>query len=758
MSPKATLGQPMIIGYAPYPEIGMPLANDAVRTSHRLAGTRFAVGQNIWKREQGYMQGQSDFAAPTLDKIFRAQSVAIVGASPQRGTARNTLVRVVLKHGYQGRVYPVNPSHAVIEGLKAYRSLAELPETPDVALIITPAATAPDIIEECGAKGIRCAIVYSAGFEEVEPGRDHARRLAAAAEKHGIAVLGPNGQGVWSVRSKTILSFGGAAIALDSIQHAPIAVISQSGALAGAIGNHLQQSGLGCSYIVSVGNETCLDALDVLSWIIEQEDVNAVALYVEGLNNAARLLSLAARARERNVQIVMLKAGRSASGQEATASHTGKIASPYGIYIDVLAQAGVIVVDSLLEAMAALEVLTVLPPPRVSGDPKGGVSIMGSSGGAGALLADHADECGVPLAEFSPDTAAKLQTLLPEFARKANPVDLTGQIRAFPNLFRDTMAVLSADPRTEAIVVQFASGGMRDLTENADAFKAAAREHGLPVIISFAVNMAPPEVRAEFMKEGILLSEDPSTTMRALRWIYDRRRMSSITLAEKDDAIEVRTPPVSWEDTMSFLEESAVTPAKWKVLKPGDRAAEVCAELNWPLVVKVLPSDAEHKTELGLVKLRVQTAEDVDAHAAAFRAQLGNPDAGVLVQEMITDGVEVVLSSLRNTDFGPVLSIGSGGVAIELYRDATYLALPVTPEQVGSALRKLKLWTLLEGFRGAPRADIDALIKAAVRFGDMILATPDLAEVEINPVMVRPAEKGLAAVDFLGTVSGKPNH
>lgn len=209
---------------------------------------------------------------------------------------------------------------------------------------------------------------------------------------------------------------------------------------------------------------------------------------------------------------------------------------------------------------------------------------------------------------------------------------------------------------------------------------------------------------------------------------------------------------------MTFLEESAVTPAKWKILRPGDNAADVCTDMNYPLVVKVLPSDAEHKTELGLVKLRVQTPEDVDAHAAAFRAKLDKPGAGVLVQEMITDGVEVVLSSLRDTDFGPVLSIGSGGVAIELYRDVTYLALPVTAEQVGTALRKLKLWTLLEGFRGAPRADIDALIRASVCFGDMILATPALVEAEINPVMLRPAGKGLAAVDFLSTVSEQHSH
>jgi succinyl-CoA synthetase beta subunit len=204
---------------------------------------------------------------------------------------------------------------------------------------------------------------------------------------------------------------------------------------------------------------------------------------------------------------------------------------------------------------------------------------------------------------------------------------------------------------------------------------------------------------------------------------------------------------------MSFLEASSVTPAKWRILGPNDTAAETCAGLNWPLVVKALPSEAEHKTELGLVKLRVQTSEDVDIHASEFRRIMGNSDMSVLVQEMVTDGVEVVLSCLRDTDFGPVLSIGSGGVAIELYRDVTYLALPVTPEQVETSLRKLKLWTQLEGFRGAPRADVEALLKAAVQFGNMMLATPSLAEAEVNPVLVRPQGKGLAAVDFLAKIN-----
>jgi hypothetical protein len=202
---------------------------------------------------------------------------------------------------------------------------------------------------------------------------------------------------------------------------------------------------------------------------------------------------------------------------------------------------------------------------------------------------------------------------------------------------------------------------------------------------------------------------------------------------------------------MEYLDTSAITPAKWTLLQPGVSAVEGCKDLTYPLVVKVLPDAAEHKTELGLVKLKVQTPEDVDAHAAEFRKILSNPDLPVLVQEMVTDGVEVVLSCLGNTDFGPVLSIGSGGVAVELYRDITYLALPVTREQVEQALKRLKLWTLLEGFRGAPAADTEALITAAVEFGNTILRTPDLAEAEVNPVLVRPKGQGLVAVDFLGT-------
>lgn len=696
--------------------------------------------------------GQSKITVPSLDRMFRARSVAIIGASPKPGQ-RNRILKVLMKHGYDGTIYPVSQSADEIEGFRAYKTVGDLPEVPDLAVVITPAATVPGLIEECGEKGITCAMVLSAGFEEIDSGKEHARKLKEAAAQYGVTVLGPNSVGLWAIAEKAFFSFSAAALAIENITHSPIALISQSGALAGAIGAALARNGLGCSYMVSVGNETCLDALDVLAWIVEQDDVKVVGLYLEGLDDGARLMHLAARARERNVQIVALKSGRSVFGQDATASHTGKIASPVEIYRNVLDQVGVVMVDSLGEFMAALEVYSFLPDPRISGDPQGGIAVMSSSGGAAALQADHSEEFGLPMSTFSYTVAAKLETILPEFARKANPVDLTGQIRSDPNLFKNTLAALTEDPRTEAIVVQFASSGMRDLVEQGDHFKKAVRDSGVPMIVTFAQEQVDVELKVEFMKAGIMCTDDPFNTMRALKWLYRRQAYRSIKTAPIGSSVPDILMPKTWPEMMSYLEKGGVTPANWKTLSAGETAYKVLKEMTYPLVVKVLPDAAEHKTEMGLVRLKVQTPDEVDAHAADFRRILGRPDLPVLVQEMVSDGVEVVLSCLGSTDFGPVLSIGSGGIAIELYRDVTYLALPVTPEQVEAGLKKTKLWDLLQGFRGAPKADVDALVSATVSFGNLILRTSDLAEAEINPVMVRPEGGGLAAVDFLGSTN-----
>lgn len=681
-----------------------------------------------------------------LGRLFRPESIAVIGASPQQGNPRNSVLRAPLKHGFKGAVFPVSPTHEEIEGLKAYKKVGDIPVVPDVALIITPAKTVPGLIEECGLKGIRNVIVFSAGFEETEAGKDLARELASVAKRFDMNLIGPNCQGVWSVKHPAMLTYSPAAMNWDRIDHGPIAIVSQSGALAGAICNSLQKNRLGISYMVSVGNETVFDSLDALDWIVEQPDVRVVALYIEGLDDASRIFKIADKARRSNVQIIVLKAGQSDIGQSATASHTGKIASPHAIYHDAMEQAGVISVDSLSELLSAVEVLGFLKDPRVGEGDHAGVGILTSSGGAGALLADHSSAFAVPMAQFGDEANKTLNELLPEFARKSNPIDLTGQINTNQELINETCRTLIRDRATEAVVVQHGSNGLYWLKKDGDVLIELARE--LPVIISFVGEHFDAETKRKFLEGGVLLSYDPSTTMAALSLIYKRRALQAVKLASRRN-IEEKPAPRNFAEAMNFCDEIGITPAKWAVLNLGDQAKSKCAELIYPVVVKALPEDADHKTELGLVTLRVANSVSVDNLAESYREKMKNPFAGILVQEMLSGGVEVVLSCMRGTDFGPILTVGAGGVAVELYKDVSHLALPVTPDQVTAALKKLKLWTVLLGFRGARLADIDALVSAIVRFGDRFLQTEELAEVELNPVMVLPKGQGVRAVDVL---------
>lgn len=683
-----------------------------------------------------------------LDRMFKPTSVVIFGASPEVGTARNSIVRVLMQTGFPGDIYLINPRHAEIEGLPCYPDLQSLPAVPDLALIITPGHTVAAIIEACGEAGVGAAIVFSSGFEEMEGGDALARELLETANRSGVAILGPNCIGAWSIADRTILSFGAAARRMRELRHAPIAIVSQSGALGGAMANYLQSNGIGCAYMISVGNETQLDILDALAWTIEQDDVKVALLYVEGVKDGGRIVEIARRALARGVQIAALKSGVSELGRSATASHTGKIASAEAVYSGVFEQAGVISVESLADLFLIGEAFAYLRRPRRSGDPEGGISALSTSGGACALLADYSERFDAPMATFSPETAAALDEIFPAFARSANPADMTGQIRRTPTMLQDSMDLMAADPRTEAFVMQFSSSGRQDVAERAELFMATARDRNLPVIMSYAGEQPDPDQRDAFRAAGVIFTDDPQATMRVLGWMYQHERYRARAETVRRPPENRRAPPTGWGETMALLAECGIGAPRWQVLGPDDAASDRDG-LAFPVAVKALPEDAAHKTELGLVRLGVDSASAVDSLARSFRETLGRPDAAVLIQEMADGGVEVALACLRDPDLGPVLSVGLGGVGVELFRDVAYLALPTNAAEVKAAIAKLKLQTLLDGFRGRPPADVDALADAAVRLGDAFLEMADVAEFEINPLMAMPKGDGVLAVDAL---------
>jgi len=683
-----------------------------------------------------------------LDRIFHARSVALVGLSTDARKMTGAPLDILRQTGFAGRIYPVNPKASEIGGLTAYPNIAALPETPDAAMIMLPAAACAQALHDCAAKGISACVIPSSGFEETEDGAAHAEALRAAAAQHGMAVVGPNCEGLWSVRSRVLLTFGSAA-RRSRLHHAPIAILSQSGAMAGALARHLQNDEVGCAYMVSVGNEAVLTIADYLAWMIEQDDVAVVALFIEGLRDGERLLRLIERATAHGVRVVALKCGNTAAGMKAAASHTGKIASAYAVYHDLLAGAGAVLVDSLTDLIAAAEVLATAPLPPQRGK-AGGVSVFSIPGGTRAMTADHCDARGVPLAIFSRETVAALASALPEFGGVENPTDLTGQVLSHPGLFDTCLGHIARDPNTEALIVQVANRGPRDVMERIGLLGETARAAGVPVIATFLGDALPAADRAALRQQGVLCARDPAEAVCFLAWLYRAREAAGQRPAGRPAASAGVALPATWPETAAWMEAAGIPLPPWRVLDGLAPAATACAGLSFPVAVKALPEDADHKTELGLLALNVADAAGVEREAARIRTALGKPHAGVLVQQMARPGVEVVLAAVRNPDFGPVLAIGLGGMAIELFKDVAWLALPTDPQAVRKALARLRVGEVLCGFRGKPAADAEALIAATVRFGDAFLATaPAAAEIEINPLIVLAAGQGVVAVDAL---------
>jgi len=690
-----------------------------------------------------------------LDRIFEARSVALIGVSANAHKLNGAPLRILRVSGFAGDIWPVNPKYTEIEGLTCYPDVDALPGVPDVALVLAPAREVPDVLQACADRGCRSAVVVSSGFEEFEGGSDRVARMQALCEREGIALVGPNCEGVWSVRSRVMLTFGSAARRAQ-FTHAPIAILSQSGAMGGAIARHLQDNGYGCAYLVSVGNETALGLLDYLDYMIDRDDVRLVLMFTEGLRDGHRLTALAERARARGIVLVALKSGNSDLGRLAVASHTGKVATEPAIYRDVFDQAGVITVNGLVELIEAAELFVCAPLPRRGSGPKPGVSVYSIPGGTRALTADLCAARGVDLTEFSPETVGALEAQLPVFGQARNPTDMTGQLLSQPEMFHSTLSIVAQDPGTEALIVQLANRGPADAKTYLDTIRTAAQTTGVPALISFLGDTLPGTERQAFARQGLICARDPGDAVRWLDWLYQARSILA-TPAADPGPWEARIQPIQQAqagDTsdhatqMAWLGAAGVQVPAWRLLEAGASAREVCEGLVYPVAVKALAQDADHKTERRLLELGLNTPEAVDAAAQAIRGRLGREGATLLVQQMITGGVEMAVSALRNADFGLILAIGSGGVMIELLEDIRYLALPCDPRQIRQAIDKLRGKRLLEGFRGAPPADIEALVSAALGVAALAQAR-DLSEIEINPLIVLPQGQGAVAVDCI---------
>ena len=685
--------------------------------------------------------------AKSLERLFKPRSVAIVGASSDSRKLSGRPHQFLTRHHFSGDVYLINPNRRTIGGMECYQRVTDLPTTPDVALIVVPAPIAPNALEECGKAGIKNVVIMSSGFEESARSATRVRRVRETSQRYGINLVGPNSEGLWSVPNHAILTFGSAA-ARPRIRPGPVTVLSQSGSIGGACVRRLQDLGVGCRYYVSTGNETVLSICDYLDFVIKDGGTRVLVLFVEAIRDAWRLRGLCAEAEKSGMRMVALKAGRSDAGLRATQSHTGKMSTPAEVYTQIFRQVGITEVESLDDLVAAATVFAGARPQNGSNSRRGGVAIVSVSGGSRSLIVDECDRLGVPLAEFAPATRRSLRAILSEHAAADNPIDPTGRVLDDPALLPEMVRILGKDPTTEVVFVQFPNWTWRQIDPYLKSFAAAGITSGKAVVVA---SLNPERITgraARLRTHSIFVANDSGHAVRMLSFLTRPRDYTAVSGRPSARAFRQDTAILPWRAGADLLGAAGIPLAPHQLVAGPQEIESKLAFLKAPIVVKAV-SGVGHKSDHGLVRLNLRSLDDVQSAASDMWKSLGAGEP-LLLQQQIKSGVEVLLGARQDKDWGPILVIGSGGIQAELWNDVAILSLPVTPPTIRKAISRLRLWSLLHGYRGAPPADVNALCDAGSNFSRAYLAEGSHADIEINPLIVLEAGKGVVAVDVTG--------
>lgn len=695
------------------------------------------------------MDGTSRPAPATLADLFGARSVAVVGASGDPGRIGGRPVAYMKALGYDGEILPVNPTRAEVQGLRAYPSLAAIGRPVDLVVIATPAETVEAALGEAVAIGAKGAVIFSSGFSELdEAGVLRQRRLAGIARAAGLLLLGPNCLGLFDTRSRVAATFTTALESCD-VPTGGFACVSQSGALGAYWLDMVRQAGIGVSHWISTGNEAGVGIADALAFLAEDDATRVIGMYVEDIKDGARFREAALAARQAGKPIVAIKAGRSAAGAMAAASHTGALAGEFASYEAFFRQFGIVTARSLSEMVqvAKLHLAGAVP----AGDRLGIVSV---SGGAGVMLADAADLAGFAVQPLSAATGAALAEALPSFAKPQNPVDVTGGVVQDRAMFRRVLDVVAAAPELDAVVLFI--GLMHSIADElADALSAVCAEAGKPVVVVWVG--APPAVIRRIEAAGIVVFPDIPEAIAALAAARAPARgaLSGQPLPGGSLAVG-RSQRVLAEHEAKRLVAGfgGVAVPEGRLLRsPAEIGGELAAG-RW--VAKLQSAELPHKSDHGAVRLGLEGPEQVRRAVAdllALGEHLGVPVDGVLVERMLPFALELVVGLRRDPTFGPMLMVGRGGTAVELEPDVALAFLPLDDAGIEALLRSLRCRRLFDGYRGAPAVDVGAAAAAIGHQARGFLADPSLAELEINPLALPAAGGGAPiALDALARV------
>jgi len=703
-----------------------------------------------------------------LHSIFYPESIAIVGASKDPTKRGFRSIQKLLEDGFKGAIYPVNPKEASILGLEAYPALAAIPGTVDLALICTPAKTLPDVIAQCGAKGVKGAVVLAGGFAEAGPeGKALQARMVEEANKHGVRIIGPNTSGIFNTHvSSNIVGF-------SHLKAGGIGLLSQSGNMALSLVTEAQSNGqVGLSTYVGIGNESDILFHEYLEYMRDDANTKAVIAYVEGMKDGRRFLDTLRRvAREKPV--VIYKSGRTSAGRSSAQSHTGALAGDYAVSEGVLKQAGAILARKSDEILSLAEALSLLEPMLSRR-----VAVLADGGGHATIAADVLTEHGLTLAPLADRTMRALAEILPSSAAVANPVDVAGGTDSNPVVFADCARILLADPSVDALLITglFGGYGVRfspTLTESemetSQRIATLHKEFGKPVLVHSLYGSLYADLRPKpltLIRElGIPVYNSLELAVRCVQGLAEfgeaRRRALPAGTVEATRARrfqEVLSTCRSQERTVVLehearqaLEDAGVVLAPAMLAGTSDEAVEAFKSLGRvPVAMKVVSCDIIHKSDAGGVILNladeaaVRKAFDeiVDNARRYTNVRAGrDPDiAGLLVTPMARNngGIEVIIGMVRDPSYGPVLMFGLGGVLVEVLKDVVFRSLPLTEEDALSMLAEIRASKILDGVRGAPPIDKEALVRLMLGISDLCTAFPEIAELDLNPVLAYP--------------------
>lgn len=699
---------------------------------------------------------------PDIATFLAPRSIAIVGASSNPRRLGGRLLANLRRRGFAGPVYPINPGHDEIQGLTAYSTVADLPEAPDLVLIIVRGELVFDVLEASAEKGAKGAVIFASGFAEAGSEGCDEERIKDLAARTGLVVSGPNGEGFFNAVDRVGATFSPTITYDDEADVAgrrSVSVVAQSGGAGFSIFNRGFAKGLGFRHVVSTGNEACLDSLDVAEFLVEDAETKVLALFIEGFKDGRRLAPLAARAADLGKPLVVAKVGQSESGRRAAVSHTASIAGSNAAYRAIADHYGILDGEDADEIADIAGAFVTCPP---AAGPR--VAVVTTSGGNGVWLADTIERLGLQVPELSASVQAEIGTIVPFFGATANPIDVTAATAHDGGVFR-VLDILESCDEVDMVAVAGPLASVEFVTDAADDLARIAREAKKPVLY-FAYSLPSADNIRRLAGMGIHCY----TTLRGIGSAVKALAAYGDFQARWRDRSRAPAPPppggppppapasggtVPEHAVLTWLASHGVTTAPGQLTATAEEAVAAARRLAAPVALKGQSPDLPHKSDAGAVVLGVAGDEAVAAgHAkvidACRRAGVAPSLEGVLVQAMGAPGHEMMAGLVRDPDFGPLVLVGRCGVDAEAMPDTVLAPAPLTRADARGMIGRLDCAPLLAGTRGRPAADVDALADLLVALSRLAIAWPDgIAEMDLNPVIVHAQGHGLTVVDAL---------